>query len=119
MTIKIAINGFGRMGRLVLRAAFSNTEANPEFEFVLINEKSGTAEVAAHLLEFDSVHGRWDQQITHDDQSLSINGHKIPVSHEDKIENLDLTSVDILLECSGAYRRMDQLQDFSIGARKK
>ena len=119
MSIKIAINGFGRMGRLVLRAAFSNTEANPEFEFVLINEKSGTAEVAAHLLEFDSVHGRWDQQITHDDQSLSINGHKIPVSHEDKIENLDLTSVDILLECSGAYRSMDQLRGFLDRGAKK
>ncbi|VAV90792.1 NAD-dependent glyceraldehyde-3-phosphate dehydrogenase for arsenate detoxification [hydrothermal vent metagenome] len=108
MTIKVAINGFGRMGRLVLRAAFDQ----PEFDFVLINEKSATAEVAAHLLEFDSVHGRWNRQIDHTPGGLAIDGHFITVSHEDNIENLNLKDVDLVLECSGAFRTMDQLEKY-------
>ncbi|RLA20170.1 MAG: type I glyceraldehyde-3-phosphate dehydrogenase, partial [Gammaproteobacteria bacterium] len=55
MTIKVAINGFGRMGRLAFRAAWDW----PEFEIVHINENAGDAATAAHLLNFDSVHGRW------------------------------------------------------------
>ncbi len=105
MPLRIAINGFGRMGRLVLRAAFDQ----PELEFILINEASGTAEVAAHLLEFDSIHGRWHRDITHDNDSLSIDGHTIPVSHAKTLDDLDLSNVDLVLECSGAYRTMDQL----------
>ncbi|NOZ66239.1 MAG: ArsJ-associated glyceraldehyde-3-phosphate dehydrogenase [Alphaproteobacteria bacterium] len=105
MPLRIAINGFGRMGRLVLRAAFDQ----PELEFVLINEPSGTTEVAAHLLEFDSIHGRWQRNITHDDNSLSIDGHAIPVSHAKTLDDLDLTDIDLVFECSGAYRTMDQL----------
>ncbi|MBL4800539.1 MAG: ArsJ-associated glyceraldehyde-3-phosphate dehydrogenase [Emcibacter sp.] len=108
MTIKVAINGFGRMGRLVLRAAFHC----PQFEFVLINEKAGTAETAAHLLEFDSIHGRWHKHIEHGANSLSIEGHEIPVSHTDTIADLDLSSVDLVLECSGAYRTMEQLSTY-------
>ncbi len=108
MTIKVAINGFGRMGRLVLRAAFDR----PEFDFVLINEKTGTAEVAAHLLEFDSIHGRWNRQIDHTPDGLAIDGHFIAVSHEDNIENLNLKDVDLVLECSGAFRTMDQLEKY-------
>lgn len=106
MTLKVAINGFGRMGRLVLRAAFDL----PELEFILINERDGKAETAAHLLEFDSVHGRWNRDIAHDEGGLSIDNHYIPVSHESQIEKLDLTGVDLVLECTGAFRKMDQLQ---------
>ncbi|VAV94023.1 NAD-dependent glyceraldehyde-3-phosphate dehydrogenase for arsenate detoxification [hydrothermal vent metagenome] len=105
MPLRIAINGFGRMGRLVLRAAFDQ----PELKFVLINEPSGTAEMAAHLLEFDSIHGRWHRDITHDNDGLSIDGHAIPVSHAKTLDDLDLTNIDLVLECSGAYRTMDQL----------
>jgi len=108
MPLNLAINGFGRMGRLVLRAAFDH----PAFEFVLINEKSGTAETAAHLLEFDSIHGRWNRHIDHDDHGLSIDNHYIPVSHEESIDELDLSAVDLVLECSGAFRTMDQLTTY-------
>ena len=55
MKIKIGINGFGRIGRLALRAAFDW----PDFEFVQINDPAGDAATFAHLLNFDSVHGRW------------------------------------------------------------
>lgn len=108
MTLKVAINGFGRMGRLVLRAAFDR----PELEFVLINERDGTTETAAHLLEFDSVHGRWDRDIRHDESGLSIANHYIPVSHSATLEGLDLTGVDLVLECTGAFRQMEQLQSY-------
>ncbi|PHZ83487.1 ArsJ-associated glyceraldehyde-3-phosphate dehydrogenase [Paremcibacter congregatus] len=108
MTLKVAINGFGRMGRLVLRAAYDL----PELEFVLINERDGTAETAAHLLEFDSVHGRWDRDISPDETGLSIGNHYIPVSHSATLEDLDLTGVDLVLECTGAFRTMDQLSAY-------
>ena len=55
MTLRIGINGFGRIGRLALRAAFDS----PGFEFVRINDPAGDAATLAHLLNFDSVHGRW------------------------------------------------------------
>ena len=58
MTIKVGINGFGRIGRLALRAAWSW----PEFEFVQINDPAGDAATHAHLLNFDSVHGRWNNE---------------------------------------------------------
>ena len=59
MTVRVGINGFGRIGRLALRAAWNT----PELEFVHINEANGPVESAAHLLEFDSVHGRWPHAI--------------------------------------------------------
>lgn len=108
MSIKVAINGFGRMGRLVLRAAF----ACPELDFVLINEKSGTAETAAHLLEFDSVHGRWTKTVKAGEKSISIDNHSIPISHEEDIKDLDLSNVDLVLECTGVYRTMDKLSSY-------
>ena len=70
MSTRIAINGFGRMGRLALRAAWGW----PEFEFVHINEVKGGAATAAHLLEFDSVHGRWDRAIRAGEKSIEIEG---------------------------------------------
>ncbi len=62
MTIKVGINGFGRMGRLALRAAWDW----PELEFVQINDPAGDAATLAHLLEFDSVHGRWSHPVEHE-----------------------------------------------------
>ena len=73
MPTKIGINGFGRIGRLDLRAAFDSEE----LEFVHINEPHASAKAAAHLLEFDTVHGRWDHEITTDEQSITIDGQTI------------------------------------------
>ncbi|MEN8773881.1 MAG: glyceraldehyde 3-phosphate dehydrogenase NAD-binding domain-containing protein, partial [Akkermansiaceae bacterium] len=70
MPTKIGINGFGRIGRLDLRAAFGSEE----LEFVHINEPFANAKAAAHLLEFDTVHGRWDHEITADENSITIDG---------------------------------------------
>jgi glyceraldehyde 3-phosphate dehydrogenase len=79
MSVRVGINGFGRVGRLALRAAFDR----PEFAalpIVHINEVKGGAKTAAHLLEFDSVHGRWDTPVSADDDTLTVNRRRIVFS---------------------------------------
>ena len=113
----IAINGFGRMGRLALRAGFDN----PELDFVQINEPNGDAATSAHLLAFDSVHGRWrDDKITsYEDQAIYIDGHEIFHSRADSPSGIDLGNIDIVLECSGAFRTPESLQPyFDAGVKK-
>ena len=73
MTIKVGINGCGRMGRLTLRAAWQW----PEFEFIQLNDPAGDAEGTAHLLKFDSVHGTWEADIDAREGSIFINGKEI------------------------------------------
>jgi glyceraldehyde 3-phosphate dehydrogenase len=76
MTTPIGINGFGRMGRLVVRAL----RHHPELQLVHINEIKGDAATAAHLLEFDTVHGRYDGTVATDGTSLTIDGHTVTLS---------------------------------------
>lgn len=116
MTTKIGINGFGRIGRLDLRAAFTS----PELEFVHINEANGPAATSAHLLEFDTVHGHWDDhKITSDADSLTIDGHRITHSENDTIAATDWSGCDIVLECSGQFRTPKLLQAyFDQGVKK-
>ena len=73
MAIKIAINGFGRMGRLAARALWGH----PEVELVHVNEIGGDAACAAHLLYFDSVHGRWDRECSGEGAQMVVDGKKI------------------------------------------
>jgi glyceraldehyde 3-phosphate dehydrogenase len=70
---RVGINGFGRMGRLALRAGWDSRD----LKFVHINELHGDAEVAAHLLTFDSVHGRWERDVTADADGLMIDGQRV------------------------------------------
>jgi len=72
MGTKIGINGFGRIGRLAFRAAFDN----PDIEIVHVNELKGGAKLAAHLLEFDTVHGRWDRGIEATDAAFRWRGNR-------------------------------------------
>ncbi|YCM43236.1 ArsJ-associated glyceraldehyde-3-phosphate dehydrogenase [Verrucomicrobiaceae bacterium 227] len=110
MSIKIGINGFGRIGRLNLRAAFGSTD----LEFVHINEPNAPAGSAAHLLKFDTVHGRWDHEVTADEESISIDGHSISYSSESTPGAVDWVArgVDIVLECSGKFKTPDLLQPY-------
>jgi len=115
MSTKIGINGFGRIGRLDLRAGFDS----PEVEFIHINEAQGPAATSAHLLEFDTVHGRWDHTITSDENSLTIEGHRITHSENSTIEETDWSDCDIVLECSGRFRTPALLQNyFDQGVKK-
>jgi len=77
MAVRVGINGFGRMGRLALRAAFGNLD----FTVVHVNEVKGGPGTAAHLLEFDSVHGRWPMAIAAEANGISVNGHRIGFSN--------------------------------------
>ncbi|WP_419798468.1 MAG: ArsJ-associated glyceraldehyde-3-phosphate dehydrogenase [Terasakiella sp.] len=110
MTLRVAINGFGRMGRLVLRAGWNN----PDLEFVHINEPKGGAECAAHLLQFDTVHGTWGDDISHKADSITIDGKTLSFSETTAPEKIDWAAmgIDLLLECSGKYRTDELLQPF-------
>lgn len=117
MTIRVAINGFGRMGRLVLRAGWNT----PGIEFVHINEPKGGVECAAHLLKFDTVHGVWDQDVSATETSIQINDATLSFSEETTPDGVDWSAlgVDLLLECSGKYRRDELLQPFLDAGIKK
>ncbi|OUS17695.1 type I glyceraldehyde-3-phosphate dehydrogenase [Gammaproteobacteria bacterium 50_400_T64] len=108
MTIRIGINGFGRMGRLALRAACDW----PELEFVHINEPAGDIATAAHLLKYDSIHRTWPHDVSVDGDKIIIDGKAITYS-----QNTDLTAspwnernVDLLLECSGKFKSKQALE---------
>jgi glyceraldehyde 3-phosphate dehydrogenase len=114
---RVAINGFGRMGRLALRAAWGW----PELSFVHVNELAGDAATAAHLLTFDSIHGRWSPDVQGDDRALKIDGTTLGFSNGAQPEDVPWgeMEIDIVLECTGAFRTRDALDAyFQAGARK-
>jgi glyceraldehyde 3-phosphate dehydrogenase len=108
--VKVAINGFGRMGRLAMRASW----AWPEIEVVAINETAGGAEVAAHLLEFDSVHGRWDREIKADGDAIVIDGRRIPVTGLPTPGDVPWEDhgVQVVLESTGEFRSSEGLTPY-------
>ena len=113
--MNIAINGFGRMGRLGFRAGWDS----PYYQITRVNELHGPAETAAHLLEFDSVHGRWDRNITSSKNHFSIEGQKVIYSNASEPAQMDLTDVDIVIDSTGAYRTPELLQPyFDAGVKK-
>jgi glyceraldehyde 3-phosphate dehydrogenase len=117
MSIRIGINGFGRMGRLALRAAWDW----PGVEFVHINEPKGGREAAAHLLVFDSVHGRWPREVRADEHGVAIDGRVVSFSEHAAPAELPWRErgVDVVLECSGKFKTAAQLAPhFQRGARK-
>ena len=106
--IKVGINGFGRIGRLALRASFDW----PEFEFVQINDLAGDAATFAHLLNFDSVHGRWNYQAEAEGNTVVIKGQRIAVTHNKSINDTDWSGCDLVIECSGKMKSTAQLQAY-------
>ena len=111
----IGINGFGRMGRLGIRAAW----VNPAFTFTQVNEIAGNATTSAHLLKFDSIHGIWSPECSADDDNMIVDGQTIAYSSNKAIEDTDWSGCDIVLECSGKFRKIEQLQAyFDQGVKK-
>ncbi|MDP5149616.1 ArsJ-associated glyceraldehyde-3-phosphate dehydrogenase [Rheinheimera baltica] len=108
MTLKVGINGFGRIGRLALRAAFDW----PELEFVQINDPAADAATFAHLLNFDSVHGRWQHNADHNDNKIVINGKAIAVTGNRAIADTDWSGCDVVIEASGKMKTSALLQDY-------
>ena len=117
MPTRIGINGFGRMGRLALRAGWGR----PDLQFVHVNEISGGPKTAAHLLTFDSVHGRWDRRIEAGQDQIAIDGTPVGFSAATTPEEVPWAThhVDIVLECSGKFRTTETLEPyFTCGVRK-
>ncbi|MCE0850003.1 MULTISPECIES: ArsJ-associated glyceraldehyde-3-phosphate dehydrogenase [Pseudomonas] len=108
MAIKVGINGFGRIGRLALRASWGW----PEFEFVQINDPAGDAETHAHLINFDSVHGRWDREAGADGDSVVIEGKRIKVTANKNIADTDWSGCDLVIEASGKMKSVAVLQAY-------
>lgn len=115
MSVRMGINGFGRMGRLGLRAAWGNAN----FEFVHINEISGDARTSAHLLQFDSVHGTWPHECIEESGKINVDGTLIHYSSNDAIGDTDWSGCDIVIEATGQFRELEQLQTyFDQGVKK-
>lgn len=117
MSIRVGINGFGRMGRLALRAGFGAAG----IEFVHVNEVKGGPETAAHLLTFDSVHGRYARDVRWESDSITIDGKRIgfsACSSPGEVPFRD-AGVDLVLECSGKFRTAAALAPFFANGVKK
>lgn len=108
MKTKVGINGFGRMGRLSMRALFDSAE----IEIVHINDPAGDAKTLAHLLMFDSVHGRWQHEVEANDHSMTINDHVIQVTCEKAIGAVDWSKCDLVIDASGKNKDKSVLKQF-------
>jgi glyceraldehyde-3-phosphate dehydrogenase (arsenate-transferring) len=114
---RVAINGFGRMGRLAMRASWGW----PELDFVHVNEPAGDAATAAHLLMFDSVHGRWSGSAEGEAGALVVEGKRVAYSGAATPAEVDWAAagVEVVLECSGRFRTIESLAPyFEQGVRK-
>ena len=110
MTLRVGINGFGRMGRLTLRTAWNNPDF--DFAFVQINDPAGDAATLAHLLNFDSVHGRWEREAAAEGDALVIDGIRIPVTRNKELAATNWSGCDVVIESSGKFRKPDVLQPY-------
>ena len=106
--IRVGINGFGRMGRLVVRAAWSW----PDIRFVHINDPGGDAATFAHLMQFDSIHGRWSEDAHADGAALVLGGQRIPFTRNKPIADTDWSGCDVVIEASGQFRKQAVLQPY-------
>ena len=108
MTVKVGINGFGRMGRLVMRAAWDWQDVT----IVHINEPAGDAASLAHLLTFDSVHGRWHHEAAAAGNDVLVGTDKVSTSRNTAIEDTDWRQCDIVIESSGVFKSRELLQAY-------
>ncbi|MDO8389093.1 MAG: ArsJ-associated glyceraldehyde-3-phosphate dehydrogenase [Actinomycetota bacterium] len=116
-SVRLGINGFGRMGRLAVRAL----RHQPHLQLVHINEHKGGGATAAHLLEFDSVHGRYQGTVATDGDSLLIDGAPVTFSTHSNPADIPwaLHGVDVVIEATGRFKTADDIEPhFTQGARK-
>lgn len=115
---RIAINGLGRIGKLLLREL---TDTGAGGEIVLLNDPIGDARQHALLMEFDSVHGRWPTPVSAAHEALVLNGRTVPLTHERSIDALPLArmGVDMVIDCTGAFRTAAKVAPYyTAGVRK-
>ncbi len=109
-----ALNGLGRIGKLALRPLL---ERGAKIAF--INDAVGDPEMHAHLLEFDSVHGRWPAAFSAEDSAITIDETRIPITRTRSLEELPLEGVDVVIDCTGAFKTQAKLVPyFEAGVKK-
>ncbi|MEN9782124.1 MAG: type glyceraldehyde-3-phosphate dehydrogenase [Pseudomonadota bacterium] len=116
--MRVAINGFGRIGRCILRAIYENNFN--DFEVVAINSGSAPTKMDAHLLKYDSVHGVFPFDINFvDDSNLIVHGKNIKITHEKDVSKLDWNGIDVVFECTGKFlTREKAASHINAGAKK-
>jgi len=107
MSIKIGINGFGRIGRMVLRSIIENNRK--DLEVVAINNRSNS-EISSFLLKHDTIHGELKTKISHSEKAIEINGKKISIINETEISKINWKkhNVDVVLECTGKFNTKEK-----------
>jgi glyceraldehyde 3-phosphate dehydrogenase len=112
--VTYAINGLGRIGKLALKPLLERGA-----QIAWINDAVGDPEMHAHLLEFDTVHGRWDAQFSFDSDSVTIDGTRLPFIGTKSLTDLPLDGVDVVIDCTGAFKSDAALAPyFDAGVRK-
>ncbi len=109
-----ALNGLGRIGKLALRPLLESGA-----KIAWINDAVGDAAMHAHLLEFDSVHGRWPATFAADKSSITIDGTRIPVTGTRNLQDLPLDGVDVVIDCTGAFKTEAKLAPYFAAGVKK
>lgn len=110
----IALNGLGRIGKLALKPLLETG-----VEIAWINDAVGDPAMHAHLLEFDTVHGRWDAVFGADESGITINGRRLPVHNARRIEDLPLDGVDMVIDCTGVFKTEAALAPYFAAGVKK
>lgn len=120
MTIRVAINGYGRIGRNILRAHYEGGKFKNEIQIVAINDL-GNAESNAHLTRYDTAHGKFPGTVTVEGDSMIVNGDKIKVFAERNPANLPWgeLNVDVVLECTGFFTTKEKASAHLAGGAKK
>ncbi len=113
-TVKVGINGFGRIGRTLFRLLLNH----PSIEVIAINDVANIVTMA-HLLKYDSIHGKLNAAISHTDTSLEINNRSIRYTSEPDLNQLDWAQVDIVVEATGKFKTLEQLQKHIAAGAKK
>ncbi|MEP0674565.1 MAG: glyceraldehyde 3-phosphate dehydrogenase NAD-binding domain-containing protein, partial [Nonlabens ulvanivorans] len=103
--IKVAINGFGRIGRTFLRTVLNDDH----IEVVAINDLASNR-IMSHLLKYDSIHGTLSHDVTYTEDSIVINDKSILFTHHKNLEDLNWTGVDVVIESTGKFKTLAQLQ---------
>jgi len=118
MSLKIGINGFGRIGRMVLRSIIENNRK--DIEVVAINNR-GNSEISSFLLKHDTIHGKLKAKVSHSDKAIEVNGKKINIIHEAEISKIDWKkyNVNVVMECTGKFNTKEKSsQHIESGAKK-
>lgn len=109
-----ALNGLGRIGKIALKPLLDRG-----MKIAWINDAVGDPAMHAHLLEFDTVHGRWDAAFSSNAESITIDGQRLPVLSEKDLTKLPLEGVDVVIDCTGAFKTEAKLQPyFDAGVKK-